>query len=375
MRQVKYKRPPNFVDPLLPPISPSSTNENPLKNSSSSPSNPTAESGLETKDSASHSKQSFTTNAGRHKSSAAHVDRIRSYKSSKGHAAGHNNTIKGTEKSPKQRDKSANNSTVEGEDEEGYDGEFYDEDSQNNNNIQIQIFQGDSEYDHDSFYNEGEGSLISTESRLPLAGVERSVKVTKLNLFSSSAAEPQEEAPEDVVNRIMGVEKNNHKQSESSNKITLDEDNNHVMFIDAKVECSLINRDYLVLSVVGMDGNKLVQAEAEINRNELSMFGDFPPNSPLDPSELNDISQQMVENVEMQVDGDGQARIVLNLLNETDDNDSKFGSVNNDWDYQNFQTQPSIASEEELQQMLLPGNFQFIFFNCVVVILVHHYYI
>lgn len=345
MRQVKYRRPPTHIEPLnATPTTDIDSKQSPNRLAKSK------DSAAESKD-GNESKQSFGSN--RHKSSAAHVDRIRTYKS-KGQVGP---KVSKHRKSNAQRSTSTNNTDDErnagDDDNQEYenDDEFLTNDDEDNHNITIQVFEGDSEYEHDSFFNEGEGSLISTESRLPIAGMERSVKVTRESDGGRDGDEHQPTA--DFNSRIAGE----GSEGKLSEDLVVDNINQNISFVDAKIECSIINREYLVLSVVGMDGPKLLQAEAEINRVDLNMFGEFPMEEALDPSALNDLAQQMVENVELRIDPDGQCRILLNLLNESEDGDSKYGSINNDWDYQNFSSQPlACASEEELQQMLLPGN-------------------
>jgi hypothetical protein len=276
MRQVRYKRPPGFVDPfetkeqvVEEPVRPKVRHLKPLKP---------------------------------RLAASSQIDRIRAQKL--------------------RTNKCGSPGSSAGDDDQyGADGDFFDSDEQVN--IEIQVFEGNDEYDHDAFYQEGDTNLIPDESRLPLATVSRQIRVVR-ELVDS----PADEINEDVGGGLM----------------------------DATIECALVNHQYLVLAVVANDDCSTLQCEAELKASDLSMLSDSVYEDQIDPSSVTDLAQQMVESVEIKLDKSGTARLVLNLLSEFEENENKYDG---DWD-STFAISSSAsavcASQEELQEMLLPGN-------------------
>lgn len=279
MRQVKYKRPPGFVDPFAKKPEPADVLPQPrvrmLK-----PLKP--------------------------RSTVSHVDRLRAQK------------VKGS------KGISHGDASMNEDDQYGADNDFLDGDEQHH--IEVQVFEGNDEYDHDSFYQEGETHSFSNESRFPLASVSRQIRVIR--------------------------ERTDHDADPS------DWNDGVGTFIDGNVECILVNQRYIILTVVANDGNALIQCEAELKATDLSMLSDSVYEDQIDPSDISELASQMVENVELKIDELGLARLILNLINDFDDGDSKYESHNGDWD-STFPSGSAVAicaTEEELQEMLLPGT-------------------
>ncbi len=277
MRQVKYKRPPDFVDPLA--ADPSVSTEPPRP-------------------------RIRILKPLKVKSTASHVDRVRA------------------QKSRNRKVESPGNLSTSDDDQYGADNDFLDAEEQQN--FEIQVFEGNDEYDHDSFYQEGENGIIPNESRLPLSTVARPIRVLKEG-FDGGATEFNDDPP---------------------------------YCVDAMVECVLVNNQYIVLGVVANDGKSVIQCEAELKASDLSLLSDSVYDDQIDPDTIAELATQMVENVEMKIDKTGVSRLVLNLVSEGDDGDSKFDSINGDWESAFSSVaaaSAACATEEELQDMLLPG--------------------
>lgn len=130
-----------------------------------------------------------------------------------------------------------------------------------------------------------------------------------------------------------------------------------VEFIDGFVECYLINRELLVVKVCGVDRGERIENEAEINLADLCSIGDFSVNNhSVNLTMLNDIAQEMSENVEMKKDLQGDIQLVLNLFTENAEADESSNLNVNDFNSFSVQNPSSIIQEEELNEMLLPGQ-------------------
>lgn len=97
---------------------------------------------------------------------------------------------------------------------------------------------------------------------------------------------------------------------------------NGQLMADADIQCWLINQEYIVISAVTMDKGRLFDAEAEISVANLSVIRGLPLDQTLlqDLTALESIARDMVDNVEMKVEG-GVCRLVLNLISDGDEDD------------------------------------------------------
>lgn len=175
------------------------------------------------------------------------------------------------------------------------------------------------------------------ENRVPLASTQRIIKVCKQNSVTR-----HHDGPMSGGNRL-----------DNKNDIT-----EEILFLNANIECFLINRDYLVVTVICYIDDETLEVEAEISSQELSAFstGDMKPASNL--AFLSEVAEEVVDNVEVKVDIHSEARLVLNLFSDDVDNDSDNASDVNRW---NSINSVQLSNNEELNQILLPGKFLLLF--------------
>jgi hypothetical protein len=218
--------------------------------------------------------------------------------------------------------------TTPTDDEGDYDQDDEFADCGEPGDIKFEIYEGgDGDYDHDGFFDEED---IGPEVRSPLCSVSRFVRLFK---------------------ELPGA-RDKHGNEVST---TIMEE-----FFDGSIDCWLNNYQTVVLSVSGMtDKGAVVQAEAEITGSDLQTLIELPVDEEgrLEPEGLMDLAQQLVDNVEVKAESSDVFRLILNLMADGDDGDaSSQGSnlYNNDWE--GTALTPAIcASEEELNDMLLPG--------------------
>ncbi len=183
------------------------------------------------------------------------------------------------------------------------------------------------------------------ENRVPLASTQRIIKVCKQNSVTR-----HHDGPMPGGNRL-----------DNKNDIT-----EEILFLNANIECFLINRDYLVVTVICYIDDETLEVEAEISSQELSAFstGDMKPASNL--AFLSEVAEEVVDNVEVKVDIHSEARLVLNLFSDDVDNDSDNASDVNRW---NSINSVQLSNNEELNQILLPGKFLLLFIYQIVIVI------
>lgn len=176
------------------------------------------------------------------------------------------------------------------------------------------------------------------ENRVPLASTQRIVKVTKV--ISPTKKPRREESEEGFVSQS------------SLKQETLEE----TLFLNASIDCFLINLDYLVVSVICSLDEETLEVEAEISSAELAAFSTEDRQSPstTNLSFLSEVAQEVVDNVEVRVEGQSEARLVLNLFSDEVENDSDLTGDLNKWSSISSM-QFHFSNNEELSQILLPG--------------------
>jgi hypothetical protein len=204
----------------------------------------------------------------------------------------------------------------------------------------MHAYEGGGEYEQDSFYR-GEddgfedgnsGGANSDENRVQLAASHRPIRIT-------------DESATDSVHSADLLSSNQHAE--------------------ADIQCWLINQEYVVISAATLDKGRSLDAEAEISVADLSVIRGLPPDQSLlsDIPAMEAIAREMVDNVELRVDG-GVSRLVLNLVSDGDDEDAEYQLSDNEGmagpgggGSQALQTGSlSLVSEEEIEAMLLAGE-------------------
>jgi hypothetical protein len=371
MRQVKYTRPPGFVDPLLPVVPDDKSKRGGERSPGASPvtvSHTRRSASMITHGGGQGTAASLSSLGGTERTSSSHVGRVRAVrqenvnKSSSLNDIGNNRAERGSHAS---RSHSSNNdgrrsvhrdtnspsgprnshSGDDEADEYGYDGFDEQEDEEDSHGhhssgIHMNVHEGaGGDYEHDSFYREGEdgfgdgnSGINSDENRVQLAASHRPIRIT-------------DESATDSVHSTDLLNSNQHAE--------------------ADIQCWLINQDYVVISATTLDKGRSLDAEAEISVADLSVIRGLPPDQSLlsDIPAMEAIAREMVENVELRVDG-GVSRLVLNLVSDGDDEDAEYQLSDNEGlagpgggGSQALQAGSlSLVSEEEIESMLLAGK-------------------
>jgi hypothetical protein len=296
------------------------------------------------------------------RSSASHVDRIREYKNKMkqerskfqhGHSSAGSISTNSSIRSPRNsRDRNnihrvnsgaSSNNGVDYENDDFYNSELF-ENTNNNSSSSFPTrriaFQDPS---HDQDNNNIE------ENRVPLANTMRIIKLTREVTVSNFHDDELGLLGNLVTPTPGGV----------NDKDGVVEEN---MYLNAQIECFLINRDYLIVTAICYMGEDTLEAEAEINAEELSAIsgGELKQTSNL--TLLSEIAQEVVDNVEVKVDSNSDVRLVLNLLSDAVSNDNE-NIVDMNLFNQAMINSSKLTNNEEINAILLPGKELFSFFS------------
>ena len=372
MREVSYKRPPGFVDPFAP--APSSSE--PPRRGSKVPKQE-AGGGVGSKDGL----------------SSAHVNRVRNIKSERSSITKHSHS-KGSKDSPTTN---AHNHHKMRSVDPLASGRSSGEGSRERHRARVESGAEDAQfYEGDDFEEEGEDDFADEdEFKELLAEVHREIRVS-----------------EETMHNAQHRGHRNHGQHVVGGSAA-DELKLSIYLASAEVRCWLVNGDVIVLSaMLTEEEGRSLAAEAEISLEDLavlrgedpSLLGgidgaggsttgsggrDDPPQEgassvfshTFDLPMLQQIAQEMVAHVELRVDLDSGARLVLNLVSEDDAlSDSAATLVDTDTDLFASGNDPrkhtgasggslpgahaagsdpaneSLVSEEELGDMLIDGK-------------------
>ena len=104
-------------------------------------------------------------------------------------------------------------------------------------------------------------------------------------------------------------------------------------------------------------GEDTLEAEAEINSEELAAISGGELKQASNLTLLSEIAQEVVDNVEVKVDANADVRLVLNLLSDalSTDNDPADPNL---WNM-SAMSSSQITNNEEITSILLPGKSPF----------------
>lgn len=322
MREVTYKRPKGFVDPFAPkpdeklPPQPHLGGPGPLSKSDK------RTTGTIWKE----KKKKPPTGK---KSSSSHVGRIRGVKKSRESAGGDPASASNTASPGKLR------GTGKAGDSAGSVGESYENDFEEGTASQRFDRTGDS-YDDDGFIEDDE------EVKVELYGTQRVIRVTEprvshhfLNkqITTTAAATVTSEHVDSGLEQRQESADGDMAQQQQQQQQTGDEEDGYVdsnnedtpeppdavYFIKADLQCWLVDEEVLVLSVISLDQEQVLEAEAEIGMEDLAAIRGLDSGDSLlnDMEHLKEIAEEIVINIELKVE-DGVARLILNLATNDD---------------------------------------------------------
>eukprot|EP01036_Dinobryon_divergens_P029046 gene29046-38093_t len=269
MRKCNYKRPPGFVDPFLEPPQPVEVVQQPPKSQLSS----------------------------------AHVNRVRSMRQMRATSLspiGENDSMATSQKSRSRR-------SVKGKDDNDEYGDAFEDDDEGNTRAPSRGAEGDydGQEEDDEFYSETSEERI----KIDLITLNRKVRVVK-------DVEPTD------------------GQSKS----------NIIFFLDATVQCWMLDKEDVVISVFTLPdaaNPESIEAEAEIDLQDLSAIrGGVTADSESDSlgenksysladdlPALQSLARDIVAFVEIKVELDGAARVVLHLAHQFDTDTQSLTSI------------------------------------------------
>jgi hypothetical protein len=380
MREVKYVRPPGFVDRFAEPPASTSPSTGRRKNQENAEDDESKSPG------------------GRDSNSSAHVHRIRNMRQERSSStlSRDNSSMHRRSRDPgHQGHSTGGDGRTPRQHHRGHHGEGGEEGA-------------GGYYDGDAFEDEDDyGAEDEEEFRELLAEAHRDVRVS-----------------EEVVHH------HHHHQSQQprhrnaqQHALTTSEVKLHVYLASAEVRCWLVNSELIVLSAVVHEEGRLLEAEAELSLEDLAVLRGEDPSLlgggstassvvhregdgahhhdgassvlslGFDMHTLQQVAQEMVAHVELRVDAESGARLILNLVSDEDsllldgDGDLSVGTAEGHkghgsapaagTHHAHSSTQrpdvgnESLMSEEELGGMLIDGNIR-CYFEAVAVCVLNH---
>ena len=193
-------------------------------------------------------------------------------------------------------------------------------------------------FQDDNYRRSEDDGEEENENRVPLASTSRIIKLTRevtMNNF--------EEGGIGIIGNL----------APQVNENIVEEN----MYLNAQIECFLINRDFLIVTAVCYMGEDTLEAEAEINSEELAAISGGELKQASNLTLLSEIAQEVVDNVEVKVDANADVRLVLNLLSDalSTDNDPADPNL---WNM-SAMSSSQITNNEEITSILLPGKSPF----------------
>lgn len=317
MREVKYERPPGFVDPFQEPPAEGKDSKAKAKKKESSSDDGDIDEVL-----ASILDDNKGAGATGKATSSAHVNRVRAVR--RANKKGSNIQLS----------KSATT------------GNTLDSESRNQRNG-INSEGNAASMDEDSFFPAMLNSADDgEEDREDLAYIQRTIRVTEENLNASEST--------DLMSNTSLVSAKGHRIM--------------VYSLNAELQSWLVNGQVMVIFASTTEEFVHLEAEAEISLSDLAVIRGLPADYSFesDRSFLQSIAKEIVNNVELKVEK-GVARIVLNLVGESDiDFENEPNEKSNQELLLNSSLSQSHASQEEIERMLLEGIIIRMFLKCVI---------
>jgi hypothetical protein len=209
-----------------------------------------------------------------------------------------------------------------------------------------------------SVSNQNNGSSPSSphnsgENRVPLASTQRIIKVIR-EVVANTREDGTGLSPMNRLGGGTGGTKNGKKNDKKQETIE------EIVFLNANIECFLINRDYLVVNVTCYMGEDTLETEAEISSSELASFMEGGDTEAIKSASLNltflsEVAQEIVDNVEAKVDISHEIRLILNLFSDSAGSEGDPHGDVNMWNM-SMMNSSILSNNEELQSILLAGK-------------------